>query len=179
MKFTIETPEFKAETESIKQAYRLLDIIGLEPVKDLVVKENFTTEIPNDKYLTITADDITCGGESVTEYNGNEIWSRDDVMKYVSKADHLFQDEHNAKLLELHVIQANNIAGEPMPDKNGKNCWLRCVFEINGARKITPWVFRGAYGSVADCGSDCASDCGGDVRYNASFRGSLFGSVGN
>ena len=133
-------------------------------------------DIPADKYLTITADDITIGGKSTTEYNGNEIWSRENCMKYVRDASNLFKKEYNAVLSQLYVVQANNVVGSPIPDTNGKCAWFRCVFNVNGQKRITPWIYCWSYGSVADCGSYCAISCGHYVRYDSSFRKSLFSS---
>lgn len=183
MKITIESKHFSGTADNLKTAYALLDILN-QPVEcsdDHIadVSNMVSLDIPNDKYLTITADDITIGGESTTKYNGNKIWNRDGCMEYVKDASDLFTKEHGASLLELQVVQANNIVGNPIPDTNGKCAWLRCVFNANGVRRITPWIYYTTYGSVAGCGSGCASDCGGGVRNASSFRGSVFGSVGN
>lgn len=179
MKITIQTDEFSAETGNVNMAINMLKFISDEPAPITQPSASKTAEIPNDTYLTITADDITCGGKSVTEYNGQKISWRDDCMKYVRGANDLFKKEHNAELLELHVVQANNMFDNPMPDANGKFTWLRCVFKVNGERKLSRWVFRNAYGSVADCRSLCASSCGYDVRSNSAFRAGVFGSLGN
>lgn len=180
MKFTIETREFKADTESVAMARRLIDIIDNQPVPEIsAILKMETAEIPDDTYLTITADDITCGGKSVTEYNGNKIWARDDCMEYITDADKEFQQEHGARLVALHVVQANNMFDKPIPDPNGLYCWCRCVFDVNGQRKVSRWVFRIAYSSVADCRSYCANVCGNSVRYDSAFRAGLFGSLGN
>lgn len=184
MKFAIEHELLSASTDNIDIAFDILNL--LKNVKTVTTDEHIadvsktiSADIPNDKYLTITADDITIGGESTTEYNGNKIWNRDECMEYVKDTSELFTKEHGAALLELQVVQANNIVGNPIPDANGKNVWLRCVFDVNGERRITPWIYYTTYGSVADCGSSCANFCGYNVRGSTSFRGSVFGSVGN
>ena len=41
-----------------------------------VEKENFTAEIPNTEYVTITADDVLVGGQPAKEYHGQEIYNR-------------------------------------------------------------------------------------------------------
>lgn len=181
MKITIEHESFTGTANNLETAYALLDILN-QPIKDsashIADASNMVSEdIPNDKYLTITADDITIGGKSTTEYNGDPIWARNDCMEHVKKADKLFQKEHGASLVELHVVQANNVAGEPIPDPEGLFCWLRGVFIINGERKASRWVFRYANSSVAACRSNCANDCGSSVRYNSAFRAGLFESA--
>ena len=181
MKITIEHESFTGTANNLETAYALLDILN-QPIKDsashIADASNMVSEdIPNDKYLTITADDITIGGKSTTKYNGDPIWARNDCMEHVKKADKLFQKEHGASLVELHAVQANNVAGEPIPDTNGKYAWLRCVLDVNGEKKVTPWVFRYAHSSVADCRSNCANDCGYSVRSNSAFRAGLFESA--
>lgn len=182
MKITIESKHFTGTADNLKTAYALLDILNqpIECSDDHIaeVSNMGAADIPNDKYLTITADDITIGGESTAEYNGNEIYNRDYCMEYVAEASKSFVNEHGASLEELHVVQANNVAGEPVPDAQGKYAWLRCVFNVNGERKFSRWVFQSANGSVADCGSYCAYNCGYPVRRYSSFRAGVFGSVG-
>lgn len=175
MKFTIEDKDFSASTENFDLAKRLLEIVSKEHFAD--ASKMTSAEIPNDKYLTITADDITIGGKSTTKYNGDPIWARNDCMEHVKNADKLFQKEHGAKLLEAHVVQANNVAGEPVADPQGLFVWVRCVFEVNGERKTSRWVFLSANSSVADCRSNCANDCGIGVRSNSAFRAGLFESA--
>lgn len=175
MKFIIEDKDFSASTENFDLAKRLLEIVSKEHFAD--ASKMTSAEIPNDKYLTITTDDITIGGKSTTEYKGNEIWSRNDCMKYVKEASKLFVKEHGASLAELHVVQTNNVAGKPIPDTNGKCAWFRCVFDVNGEKKVTPWVFLGPFSSVADCGSLCANYCGNYVRVSSAFRAGLFESA--
>lgn len=177
MKFIIEDKDFSASTENFDLAKRLLEIVTKEHIAD--VSNMVSADIPNDKYLTITADDITIGDKSTTEYNGNEIFDRSDCLGYVKGVSELFVKEHGASLVELHVVQANNVAGEPIPDPEGLFCWLRGVFIINGERKTSRWVFRYASSSVADCGSNCALYCGYTVRSHSAFRAGLFGSLGD
>lgn len=177
MKFIMEDKDFSASTENFDLAKRLLEIASKEHIAD--ASKMTSAEIPNDKYLTITADDITIGGKSATKYNGDTIWARNDCMEHVKKADKLFQKEHGAKLLELHVVQANNVAGEPIQDPQGLFVWVRCVFEVNGERKKSRWVFLSAFSSVAGGGSGCADGCGIHVRLGSAFRAGLFGSLGN
>jgi len=59
-------------------------------------------------------------------------------------------------------------------ERTGKYCWCQMTHPVKSR-----WVFLSADGSVAACGSNCADYCGYFVRINASFRGSVFGSVGN
>lgn len=183
MKITIESKHFTGTADNLKTAYALLDILNqpIECSDDHIAdaSKTISSDIPNDKYLTITADDITIGGESTTEYNGNAILNRDDCIKYVKEASKSFVKEHGVSLEELHVVQANNIAREPVPDAQGKYTWLRCVFNVNGERKLSRWVFRYTFASVGACGSYCAYDCGNSVRYDATFRSGVFGSLGD
>ena len=174
MKFTLETELIKAEATTVDTAIRLLNLLS-EPVP--VLDNNNGDDLSADTYLTITANDITIGGKSTTKYNGDPIWARNDCMEHVKKADKLFQKEHGAKLLELHVVQANNVAGEPVADPQGLFVWVRCVFEVNGERKTSRWGFLNAFSSVADCGSHCASLCGRHVRSYSAFRAGLFESA--
>ena len=185
MKITIEHESFTGTTNNLKTAYALLDILN-KSIKDSavhitdirkIVSVDISVDIPNNKYLTITKDDVTIGGKSTTKYNGNEIWSRNDCIEYVKEASELFEKECGASLAELHVVQANNVAGEPIPDTNGKCAWLRCVLDVNGEKKVTPWVFRRAHSSVAACRSNCAYYCGFSVRYDSAFRAGLFKSA--
>lgn len=181
MKITIESKHFTGTADNLKTAYALLDMLNqpIECSDDHIASVNNmkSVDIPNDKYLTITANDITIGGKSTTEYNGNEIWSRNDCIEYVKEASELFEKECGASLAELHVVQANNVAGKPIPDTNGKYAWFRCVFDVNGEKKVTPWVFRNASSSVADCRSNCAYYCGSHVRHYSAFRAGLFESA--
>lgn len=183
MKITIEHESFTGTANNLETAYALLDILN-QPIKGSAshiadARKTTPDDITNNKYLTITADDITIGGKSTTKYNDDTIWARNDCMEHVKKADKLFQKEHGAKLLELHVVQANNVAGEPIPDPQGLFVWIRCVFEVNGERKKSRWVFLYAVSSVAACGSSCAYSCGSRVRDLSAFRAGLFGSLGN
>lgn len=185
MKITIEHESFTGTTNNLKTAYALLDILN-KSIKDSavhitdiskIVSVDISVDIPNDKYLTITADDITIWGKSTTKYNGDPIWERNACMEHVKNADKLFQKEHGAKLLELHVVQANNVAGEPVADPQGLFVWVRCIFGVNGERKTSRWVFQNAYFSVADCRSICAANCGNNVRNSSAFRAGLFESA--
>lgn len=143
------------------------------------LEKEMAGDIPNDKYLTVTENDIAIGGEHTSKYNGTNIWDPEYCMECVREASKSFVKEHGASLEELHVVQANNITGEPIPDARGNYIWLRCVFNVNGERKISRWVFLYAYSSVADCGSNCASSCGNYVRDFSAFRAGVFGSCSN
>lgn len=185
MKFTIEHESFSGTTDNLKTAYALLDILN-QSIKDSavhitdiskIVSVDISVDIPNNKYLTITKDDVTIWGKSTTKYNGDPIWERNACMEHVKNADKLFQKEHGAKLLELHVVQANNVAGEPVADPQGLFVWVRCVFEVNGERKTSRWVFLYALSSVADCRSLCANGCGLNVRCYSAIRAGLFKSA--
>ncbi len=192
MKFTIEHELLNATTDNLHVAQSLLDILKqstkFEEItttkKDFGIKiddveEPTIDDISADKYLTITADDITIGGKSTTKYNGYDIWNRDMCMKYVQESSKLFFEEHGVSLLELHVVQTNNSVGNPMPDVNGKCCWLRCVFDVYGKQKTTPWVFIYDYGSAANCANFCAYRCAYYVRDYAAFRSALFSGLNN
>lgn len=179
MKITIESELFNGTTTNLQTARELLNMLNQQDFIEATALSPAAADISNDKYLTITAADITIGGESTAEYNGNEIYNRDYCMTCVKEVSKSFVKEYGASLEELHVVQANNVAGEPVPDAQGTCAWLRCVFNVNGERKVSRWVFRGANGSVADCGSFCALNCGDYVRYGSGFRAGVFGSVGD
>lgn len=179
MKITIEHEFFTGTANNLKTAYALLDILN-QPVEcSDEHNDDDSNMISADKYLTITAEDITIGGESTTEYNGNKILNRSGCMGYVKGSSELFVKEHGASLVQLHVVQTNNVAGKPIPDTNGKYAWLRCVFDVNSKKKVTPWMFLYANSSVADCESVCAGYCGYQILFNSTLRAGLFGSLGN
>lgn len=191
MKFTIEHELLNATTDNLNVAYSLLAILN-QPVNtenafDIKIYDNpevaatATDDIPADKYLTITEKGIKCGGKFTKTYNGEEIWCIADAIQYFKDSIPLFKEESGLDVTELHVLQSSTDGkyaqpGNPVADPNGEFCWCRIKTKDG---KLSRWVFRSAYGSVADCGSHCADYCGNSVQGDSSFRGSVFGSVGN
>ena len=137
--------------------------------------------ITDKDYITITADDVLVGGESVREYNGEKIYNYYHLPAYFKE---IRDDvaEQGIKLLEIHCLQSSTDGeyaetGNPTPDKNGCYAWCRCVWEKDGERHIGAWVFNSAYSSVANCAYYCAYNCALSVRNNASFRSAVFGGL--
>ncbi len=191
MKFTIEHELLNATTTDLNIAYSLLAILN-QPVNtenafDIKITDNTevtataTDDIPADKYLTITKGGIKCGGKFTKTYNGERIWNVAGAVQYFKESIPLFKEESGLDVTELHVLQSSTDGeyaqpGNPVADPNGKCCWCRIKTKDG---KFSRWVFQCALGSVAACGSSCASHCGYYVQLSASFRGSVFGSVGN
>ncbi len=194
MKFTIEHELLNATTDNLHVAQSLLDILKqstkFEEItttkKDFGIKiddveEPTTDDIPADKYLTITENNIKCGGKFTKTYNGAEIWCIDDAIQYFKESIPLFKEESGLDVTELHVLQSSTEGkyaqpGNPVADPNGKCCWCRIKTKDG---KLSRWVFLYASGSVDDCRSSCANYCGAYVQGDSGFRGSVFGSVGN
>lgn len=137
--------------------------------------------ITNKDYITITADDVLVGGESVREYNGEKIYNYYHLPAYFKE---IRDDvaEKGIKLLEIHCLQSSTDGeyaekGNPTPDKNGCSAWCRCVWEKDGEKHTGCWVFGGTYGSAADCANDCARNCAYAVRSYAGFRAAVFGDA--
>lgn len=184
MKISIETQFLKAETDNLIIAFSLLEILDkwehnnpdhIADVSnmDSPISKMETTEIPNDKYLTITANEITIGGE--------KIWDAEGAVCYFKESIPLFKQEHNIDVVELHCLQSSTVGqyatpGNPVPDTNGVYSW--CRIKTRDGR-LSRWVFRYASSSVADCRSSCALYCGRDVWFNSAFRAGVFGSLGN
>ena len=156
----------------------------IEKLQSIVSKmekvESCPENMPTDKdYITITADDVLVGGESVREYNGEEIYNYYHLPAYFKE---IRDDvaEKGIKLLEIHCLQSSTDGeyaekGNPTPDKNGCSAWCRCVWEKDGEKHIGAWVFLSTFSSAADCAYYCASDCALSVRPDASFRSAVFG----
>lgn len=137
--------------------------------------------ITNKDFITITADDVLVGGESVREYNGEKIYNFYHLPAYFKE---IRDDvaEKGIKLLEIHCLQSSTDGeyaktGNPIPDKNGCSAWCRCVWEKDGEKHIGAWVFSSTYGSAANCASRCAGNCASYVRNDASFRSAVFGGL--
>lgn len=136
-------------------------------------------KVSDKDYITITADDVLVGGESVREYNGEKIYYYYHLPAYFKE---IRDDvaEKGIKLLEIHCLQSSTDGeyaktGNPMPDKDGCSAWCRCVWEKDGEKHIGSWVFHDASGSAASCAGNCAYDCAYNVRINAAFRSAVFG----
>lgn len=153
----------------------------LQPsVSKMEIIEMAAENSPTDKdYITITADDVLVGGESVREYNGEEIYNYYHLPAYFKE----IRDgvaKQGIKLLEIHCLQSSTDGeyaetGNPTPDKNGCSAWCRCVWEKDGEKHIGSWVFYITYSSAAYCAYYCAYSCAYYVRGYASFRSALFG----
>ena len=59
-------------------------------------------------------------------------------------------------------------------ERSGRYCWCQMTHPARSR-----WVFRYAFGSVANCGSNCANDCGYYVRNDSGCRSAVFGSLGD
>ena len=157
-------------------------IDGLSSVSKMEIIETPTENMPTDKdYITITADNVLVGGESVREYNGEKIYNYYHLPAYFKE---IRDDvaEKGIKLLEIHCLQSSTDGeytekGNPTPDKNGCSAWCRCVWEKDGEKHIGVWVFNYTLGSAADCAAYCADRCAVYVRYNAGFRAAVFGGL--
>lgn len=135
--------------------------------------------ITDKDYITITADDVLVGGESVREYNGEEIYNYYHLPAYFKE---IRDDvaEKGIKLLEIHCLQSSTDGeyakiGNPTPDKKGCSIWCRCVWEKDGEKHTAAWVFYYTYSSAAFCASYCAYRCANSVRSSSDFRSAVFG----
>ncbi len=135
--------------------------------------------ITDKDYITITADDVLVGGESVREYNGEKIYNYYHLPAYFKE---IRDDvaEKGIKLLEIHCLQSSTDGeyaktGNPMPDKDGCSAWCRCVWEKDGEKHIGSWVFFNSFSSAAYCAYICANHCAYAVRAIADFRSAVFG----
>ena len=138
-------------------------------------------EIPDTEYITITADGVLVGGESVKEYNGQEIYNLYHLPAYFKETRDIATKDYGFELLELHCLQSSTNdeygkTGAPVADKNGENAWCRCVYkDKDGNKKTTSWVFHFTYSSAANCANACAYACAGDVSDYSAFRSAVFG----
>ena len=160
----------------------------IEKMQSIVCKnmqtdaESCLENVPTNKdFITITADDVLVGGESVRKYNGEKIYNYYHLPAYFKE---IRDDvaEKGIKLLEIHCLQSSTDGeyaktGNPTPDKNGCSVWCRCVWEKDGEKHIGAWVFIYTYGSAANCAYYCADLCAYYVRPNASFRAAVFGGL--
>lgn len=151
-------------------------------VSKMEIIEMPTENVPTNKdYITITADDVLVGGESVREYNGEKIYNYYHLPAYFKEIrDNVA--EQGIKLLEIHCLQSSTDGeyaktGNPTPDKNGCSAWCRCVWEKDGEKQTGSWVFSITGSSAANCASYCASGCAYAVRNYAGFRAAVFGGL--
>lgn len=156
----------------------------IEKLQSIVSKtekvESCLKNMPTNKdFITITADDVLVGGESVREYNGEKIYNYYHLPAYFKE---IRDDvaEKGIKLLEIHCLQSSTDGeyaekGNPTPDKKGCSAWCRRVWEKDGEKHIGAWVFRNTFGSAAGCASGCADVCAYNVRSSAGFRAAVFG----
>jgi hypothetical protein len=151
--------------------------------KSKTVEPYQPAEIPNTEYITITADDVYVGGESATQYNGQDIYNRYFCPAYFKEARDIIRKENGCELLEIHCLQSSTNgeyaeSGNPIPDKDGKFCWVRIKFkDKDGTPAASLWVFYYSYSSASACAYRCASACGDGVRFYSVMRSGLFGSV--
>ena len=142
-----------------------------------------SAEIPDTEYITIKEDDVYVGGKPATEYNGKKIYNRYFCPAYFKEARDIIREEYGYELLEIHCLQSSTDGeyartGNPVADKNGTKCWVRCVYKNeNGTPAASLWVFYNAYSSASGCANYCAYNCGNSVRYYSDMRSGLFGSV--
>lgn len=160
----------------------------IEKLQSIVCKnvqtdaESRLENVPTNKdFITITADDVLVGGESVREYNGEKIYNYYHLPAYFKE---IRDDvaEKGIKLLEIHCLQSSTDGecaktGNPTPDKNGCSAWCRCVWEKDGEKQTGSWVFDTTYSSAAYCAYDCADSCAYYVRGYASLRSAVFGGL--
>lgn len=188
MKVTIEHPHLTATTDSwvIVSALANMRQSGAfaEPIPEIntdIPTDSNPDNIPSSAYLVITADAITCDGKPTNIYNGEEIWDAKNAICYFAESIRLFKQEHDIDVVELHCLQSSTVgeyakSDNPVPDTNGIYSWCRIKTKDG---RLSRWVFRSAYSSVADCRSYCAIFCGYFVRNGSAFRAGLFGSLGN
>lgn len=173
----------------ILEAVRKSVNIHEKQIDELQMKNNTVKSIevhdgimPTDKdFITITADDVLVGGESVREYNGEKIYNYYHLPAYFKE---IRDDvaEKGIKLLEIHCLQSLTDGeyaktGNPTPDKNGCSAWCRCIWEKDGEKHTGAWVFHYTRGSAANCASLCAYYCASYVRNSAGFRAAVFGDA--
>lgn len=168
----------KEKNDNVKEEYYGGETIDLTNIHAALAKHFGTTD---KDYITITADDVLVGGESVREYNGEKIYNYYHLPAYFKE---IRDDvaEKGIKLLEIHCLQSSTDGecaktGNPTPDKNGCSAWCRCVWEKDGEKQTGSWVFDTTYSSAAYCAYDCADSCAYYVRGYASLRSAVFGGL--
>ena len=139
------------------------------------------SDIGDDKYVTIKIDGVFVGGQPATQYNGQNIYNLDNLVKYLVAGDALMKYEHGVGIDEIHCLQSSTDGeysklGNPVADANGTRAWCRVKFADG---KLSPWVFNYGYGSASNCASNCANCCGYYVQDLAVFRASVFAAAGN
>lgn len=146
-------------------------------------EKNSEPEIPNTAYVTLTEDGCFVGGESTTQYNGEDIYKPYLCVAYFKEARDIIHEEYGYELLELHCLQSSTKGewtetGNPTPDKDGTYAWVRAVYKNKENKVVSSlWAFHLDRGNASDCASSCAYYCGRGVRDYAALRGGLFGSV--
>lgn len=140
-------------------------------------------EIPNTAYVTLTEDSCFVGGKPTTQYNGEDIYRPYTCVAYFKEARDIIRKEYGCELLEIHCLQSSTSGeyaktGYPVPDKEGRFCWCRCVWQDKNGVGASSWVFRNGYGSASYCANDCAAYCAYLVQHDREFRGALFGALG-
>ena len=146
-------------------------------------EKNSEPEIPNTAYVTLTEDGCFVGGESTTQYNGEDIYRPYMCVAYFKEARDIIRKEYGYELLELHCLQSSTEGeyaktGNPIPDKDGTYAWVRAVYKNKENKVLSSlWAFNYGIGSASNCASDCTSYCGYYVHNYESLRAGLFGSV--
>lgn len=168
----------KEKNDNVKEEYYGGETIDLTNIYAALAKHFGTT---NKDFITITADDVLVGGESVHEYNGKKIYNYYHLPAYFKEIRDDIA-EKGIKLLEIHCLQSSTDGeyakiGNPTPDKNGCSAWCRCVWEKDGEKQTGSWVFYNAFSSAANCAYYCASYCASNVRNGAGFRSAVFGGL--
>ena len=97
-------------------------------------EKNSEPEISNTAYVTLTEDGCFVGGESTTQYNGEDIYRPYLCVAYFKEARDIIRREYGYELLELHCLQSSTKGeyaktGNPIPDKNGTYAWVRAVYK--------------------------------------------------
>ena len=171
--------KLEAKIDNVKGEYYGGETIDLTNIHAALAKHFGITD---KDYITITADDVLVGGESVREYNGQDIYNYYHLLAYFKEIRDMMQ-EKEIRLLEIHCLQSSTDGefvktGNPIPDKNGCNAWCRVVWEDNHGNKTTgSWVFYDSYSSAADCAGRCADRCADGVRIYSAFRAAVFGAA--
>ena len=171
--------DFKPIEQTVNQLVDAVNELQATISKMEIVEIPAENSLTDKDYITITADDVLVGGESVREYNGEKIYNYYHLPAYFKEV----RDEvakQGIKLLEIHCLQSSTDGeyaktGNPTPDKNGCFTWCRCVWEQDGKKRIGAWVFDYTFSSAAYCANLCANDCAFGVRSNAGFRAAVFG----
>jgi len=179
--FTQNNELYKNIIDCLQNIEAKIDELQIEDntVKSIEVHDGVM--LTDKDYITITADDVVVGGESVREYNGEEIYNYYHLPAYFKEIrDNVA--EKGIKLLEIHCLQSSTDGeyaekGNPTPDKNGCSAWCRCVWKKDGKKHIGAWVFNRTTDSAALCARYCADFCAYYVRDLAGFRAAVFGDA--